>query len=91
MAPAAGDWGCPATVYDTPDVRIGSSTAIHTAVKWSRGDSCIWLGSDEDGTDNSCGAPIPNNGCCSLFTSNSYASPAVLFSAANWMMRVVRF
>ena len=88
VAPAAGDWGCPLTFYDTPDVTATSTTIYHSASKWASADSCLWLGSDTDGLDSPCGLPIPNNGCTSLFTTNSYTTAAVPFTAANWMMQI---
>ena len=88
MSPAAGDWGCPLTFYDLPDGGLSSTTIYHVASQWQSNDSCTWLGSDTDGTDSGLGAPIPNNGCCSLFTLDNYTTSAVRFSAANWMMQV---
>lgn len=88
MAPNAGDWGCPLTFYDIADTAANSSTIYHAANQWQPGDSCSWLGSDTDGTDSGLGAPIPNNGCCSLFTLDSYSTSAVRFTAANWMMQI---
>jgi hypothetical protein len=88
MAPNAGDWGCPSTFYDVPDTAANSSTIYHVAARWQTGDSCAWLGSDTDGIDSGLGQPIPNNGCCSLFTIDSYSTSAVRFTAANWMMQV---
>lgn len=88
MAPNAGDWGCPSTFYDIPDTAVSTGTIYHVAANWQNGDSCAWLGSDTDGVDSGLGAPIPNNGCCSLFTLDSYTTSAVRFSAANWMMQI---
>jgi len=93
MAPAAGDWGCPLTFYDTADVAANSTTGYHVASQWPTADSCMWLGSDTDGTDTSnpasgCGTPIPSSGCESLFTTNSYSSAGVGFTGANWMMQI---
>ena len=88
MSPAAADWGCPITFYDTPDAGANSTTIYHVAAHWPTADSCIWLGSDTDGTDSGLGTPIPNNGCCSLFTIDGYSSPGVQFSPANWMMQI---
>jgi hypothetical protein len=88
MAPAAADWGCPATFYDISDCASDTTTIYHVASKWNTGDTCTWLGSDTDGIDSPNGAPIPNNGCCSLFTLNNYTTAAVRFTAANWMQRI---
>ena len=88
MSPAAGDWGCPLTFYDTPDVGADSTTIYHVGSKWQSNDSCTWLGSDTDGTDSGLGARIPNNGCCSLWTNDDYTTSAVRFTAANWMMQI---
>lgn len=86
MAPAAADWGCPSTFYDIGNCASDTTTIYHVASQWQPGDSCTWLGSDTDGIDDTVGSPIPNNGCCSLFTLDSYTTPAVHFTAANWMM-----
>jgi hypothetical protein len=93
MAPAAGDWGCPLTFYDTADVKANTTTNYHVASQWPTGDSCMWLGSDTDGIDTTnpgsgCGTAIPSTGCESLFTTNSYSSAGVGFTGANWMMQI---
>ena len=88
ISPAAGDWGCPMTFYDTPDVPVGTTGSFHAAVHWQTGDTCVWIGSDTDGTDSAFGAPIPNNGCCSLFTIDQYTTLANRFTAANWMLQI---
>ena len=89
MSPSAADWGCPLTFYDLPDVPASTSVYYHAAVNWQPGSSvCVWIGSDTDGTDSALGPPIPNNGCCSLFSIDSYTTSAVRFTAANWMMQI---
>jgi len=88
MAPAAGDWGCPLTFYDIPDFSSNTGVVYHVAAKWQAGDSCTWLGSDTDGVDSGLGTPIPNNGCCSLFSLDNYTTSAVRFTGANWMMQI---
>ena len=88
MPPSSSGWGCPLTYYDIADGAVSTGTTYHAGCHWQPNDSCTWLGSDTDGTDSPLGAPIPNNGCCSLFTLDGYATPAVRFSAANWMMQI---
>lgn len=88
MAPNAADSGCPLTFYDIPDTAVSTGTIYHVAANWQNGDSCAWLGSDTNGTDSALGTPIPSNGCCSLFTLDSYTTSAVRFTGANWMMQV---
>ena len=89
MAPGAGDGGpYPMTAYDTPDVPVGAFSSWHVAANWPVGDSCIWLGSDTDGTDSACGIPIPSGGTTSGFASDNYASGTVGFSAGNWCMKL---
>ena len=84
----AADGSYPATVYDVPDLAL-SSTVYHAVSQWQPGDSCVWIGSDTDGTDdsapNDCGV-IPNS--TSFFTSAGYTAPATPFSTANWMMKI---
>lgn len=89
MAPGAADGGpYPMTMYDTPDTPAAAATAWHVASNWPVGDSCIWLGSDTDGTDSTCGTPIPSAGTTSGFASDNYASGTVGFSAGNWAMKI---
>ncbi len=98
MAPNAADFSYPATTYDFPDVLASTSVALagltsgHVAARWKTGDTCTWIGSDTDGTDDnanptgSC-SNIPGTG--SYFTLSGYSTPAVQFTTANWMMKVV--
>ena len=90
MPPSEASGTCPTTPYDGPDYTVDSQAAggVHVAAHWPSADSCIWLGSDTDGIDSPCGTPIPSNGLTSLFTTSSYASPAVQFTGANWMMQI---
>lgn len=87
MAPGSATWGYPATVYDFPDFALGTS-AYHIATKWASSDSCTWIASDTDAADDpSCGhGSIPST--ASYFTVDAYATPAILFSATNWMMKL---
>jgi hypothetical protein len=89
MAPGSADSAAPYTFYDLPDFHINNSTTIyHAAVGWPAGDSCIWLGSDTDGTDTTqCARQIPNSGTDSLWTLDGYATPGMRFSGANWCIR----
>lgn len=97
MAPVASDFSYPATTYDFPDiaatstVAINTATVMHVAMQWPVGDSCIWLGSDTDGSDDDSTSTggcsvLPNT--TSFFTLNGYTTPAVAATYANWMMRI---
>lgn len=88
MGPGAGDWTYPATFYDTPDFGASTTTSYHAAVKWPVGDTCIWLASDTDGTDSSCGNPTGTGSTFSYWTLNDYSTGANPFSTANWMMKI---
>jgi len=93
----AADFGYPATTYDFPDLYASTSSAlagattIHAAARWPNGDTCIWMASDTDGTDDigslrdSCSV-IPST--TSYFTSNGYSTSPVQFTAVNWMMKI---
>jgi len=84
---AQSDWGCPATLYDTPDL-VPSGADYHTAAHWITADSCLWLGSDTDGTDDAyTDTQIPAT--CSYFMLDNYATPAIQFTLANWMIRLL--
>ena len=89
IAPFASDWTYPATFYDVTDIPVSSTTVYHGAVQWNPGDTCVWIGSDTDGTDDAsppdCGK-IP--GSTSFFTLDGYATPAILFTSANWMIKI---
>lgn len=89
MAPLSADGGpYPMTTYDIPDTPIGSASGWHVAAKWPLGDSCIWLGSDTDGVDSTCGTIIPSAGTTSGFAADNYASGAVGFTGGNWCMKL---
>ncbi len=97
MAVNAADFTYPGTTYDFPDVATSTSTALsglvngHVAMKWATGDTCVWIASDTDGADDSA---LPTDSCSTIpsassyFTLNGYSSPGILFTSANWMMRV---
>jgi hypothetical protein len=88
ITPGSADGNAPYTFYDIPDFAPSSTTIYHAAVKWSTGDSCIWLGSDTDGTDTTvCAKIIPNSGSESLWTLDNYTNPGNRFSGANWGIR----
>jgi hypothetical protein len=81
MGPAQSDWAYPATFYDYPDAAYGGEN-LHGVACWPSGDSCIWLGSDTDFVDGTCdllGA--------SYFTADGYATIAVQFFGANWLIK----
>lgn len=88
MAPAAGDWTYPATFYDTPDFAASTSTTYHTAAKWQTGDTCVWIGSDTDGIDSSCGQPVSTGPFYSDGTASDYSTGAAPFTAGHWMMKI---
>lgn len=90
MPAGAAEGSCPMTVYDGTDYTVDSAAAggVHVAAQWAVADSCIWLGSDTDGIDSPCGLPIPNSGSDSLFTLDSYTTPGVTFTGANWIMQI---
>lgn len=88
MAPNASDWSFPATSYDIADVHLATTT-YHVGAQWATGDTCVWLGSDTTGTNDDAGANCASvPGSTSYFTADGYATNAVPFSAANWMMRI---
>jgi hypothetical protein len=89
MAPGSAEWGFPATLYDIPDTGLASSTSYSIGVKWASGDSCTWIASDTNGTNDDTGsncAVIPSTS--SFFTADGFNTNGVLFSATNWMMRL---
>jgi len=60
-------------------------------MKWAIGDTCVWIASDTDGADDfslstDLCSTIP--GTNSYFTLNGFSTPSILFTSANWMMRV---
>jgi len=89
----------PGTTYDFPDVNVSTNTALanatvlHSVVQWPLGDSCIWIGSDTDGTDDdatSTGSCTTIPGTTSFFTLNGYTSAALL-QTINIQMRITFF
>jgi hypothetical protein len=90
MPPGSIGWGFPAVFYDTPDIAANTTTDYHTAMRWASGDSCTWMGADEDTVDddagNNCAPPFPNT--TSFFTLDGYATNAIPFSFANWQERI---
>lgn len=97
MAPGAAETSYPATVYDFPDVLASTSAALanltsgHIAARWKTNDTCIWMASDTDGTDDDAN---PTGGCSvlpstsSYFTQNGYSTPSTQLPTANWMMKL---
>jgi hypothetical protein len=92
-----GDWSYPATTYDFPDVNTSTNSAlanarvVHAVLQWSPGDSCIWIGSDDDGTDDdstSTGGCTAVPGTASYFTSNGYTTPATRPYTFNLQTRI---
>jgi len=78
VVPAAqSDWGCPATLYDTPDFAPGTGD-YHGAANWATGDSCLWLGGDQS---------YPAT--CTYFSLDNFAAPAIQFPGENWMIRIL--
>lgn len=88
MAPGAGDWAYPATFYDTPDFGASPANTYHAAMKWQTGDTCVWVGSDTDGTDSSCGNPISTGPYCSDGSASDYSTGAAPFTTAHWMAKI---
>jgi hypothetical protein len=68
--------GSGGTVYDTPDVTLGT-TGVHAVMSFVSGDSGTWLCTDADG----------GNRGHSFYTTNSYASLPIPYSV-NWMLRL---
>jgi len=98
MAPNAADFGYPATAYcfaspvfASTNANLANATNVNIAAKWASGDTCTWMGSDTDGTDDdstSTGSKssIPNSS--SFFTNVGYSGGSnVPYTFANWMMR----
>jgi hypothetical protein len=85
-----GDSGFPATLYDTPDLVATTAIDYHTAVHWTTGDSCLWVGSDTDGaaddSTTNCGVG-PGTAAFSFFTLDGFASNA-LNAGINTMERI---
>ena len=86
MGPNQSDWGYPATFYDIPDVGASTTTDYHAAVKWNTNDSCVWIGSDTDGTDAGGLGALPST--ASYFTSDGYSTAAVQSTNYNAMIKI---
>jgi hypothetical protein len=96
VAPNAADWAYPATLYDFPDVNsstnttLANATTLHVAVQWAPGDSCLWVGSDNAGTDDdgtSLGSCTKVPGSVTFFTTNGFTTAGtVIFQTL--LMRV---
>jgi hypothetical protein len=79
-----GVWGFPAYVYDTPDITANTTTDYHTSFEWANGDSCLYVGLDDNGTSDDAGddcAPAISGGTFtgsnSYFSLDGFATPAV--------------
>jgi len=88
-----GTWGFPASVYDTPDVAVNSSTDYHTAETFVNADSCLWLGVDSDGFDDNAGNNCFDEkatavGTFTFFSQNAYATPGSNWLGYNLMQRI---
>ena len=69
-----GTWGFPAVVYDTPDIVANTSTDDHTSFEWSNGDSCLFVGLDNNGTNDDGGDD------CAAATSGGPSASASFYS-----------
>jgi len=87
MPPGAAEWAYPATFYDIPDFAASTTTTYHAALKWSAGDTCMWVTSDTDGTDSGCAHQI-GTPATSFWTLDDYTGGANAFSTANWLMKI---
>jgi hypothetical protein len=79
-----GVWGFPAVVYDTPDIAANTTTDYHASFEWANGDSCLYVGLDQNGTSDDAGndcAPAISGGTFtgshSYFSLDGFATPAV--------------
>jgi hypothetical protein len=93
MAPGSSQFSFPATVYDFPDVTsttvLASMTDTQLACQWASGDTCTWIASDTDGTDDDAGNDCASQpGTVSYFTLNGYSSAAIQFLGPLWMQRI---
>jgi hypothetical protein len=92
LPPAHFDTGSAAHTIDIPDVNASTNAVLagaidlHTAVGWVPGDSCTWMGSDTDGSDDPPGAGT-SVGTASYFTLNGYSTPAIIYPV-NWIERI---
>jgi hypothetical protein len=99
--PGNGVWGFPAYVYDTPDILANTTTDYHTSFEWANGDSCLFIGLDNNGTSDDTGydcAPLLHGtspvGSSSFYSLDGFATPAVdstgggIYPAFNLMERI---
>ena len=88
MGPNQSDWTYPATFYNTgPPVALAGED-VHGAIQWATLDTCVWIGSDNDGTDDSSSCSvIPSS--TSHFTSDGYATPGASSTNNNWMIKLL--
>ena len=77
MNPGASQGSAPFEVYSFTAFAAVSTTMYHGTVHWATADTCIWLGSDTDGTDTTitCARLVPNDGTDSSWTLNGFSSP----------------
>jgi len=96
MPPGAADFSYPATIYDCPDTRgstnsaLAASAPIQMAAGWKPGDSCTWMASDDDAIDDDATSTGPCTvapSTSSYFSLNGFSTPAIPFHV-NWMMRI---
>ncbi len=83
--------GCyPGTVFSLPTaVPISTGGLPYVAgIKVFSGDTCIWICSDTDGTDNKsgCGSPLPNN--FSARSNDNFVTNAFPVTNHNWAIKV---
>lgn len=80
----------PAVVYDVADSALNTTDVYYTAVRWSNGDTCVWVASDTDGTDSPCGRPVPDTAgiITSINSANNFTTSAGTFAAINWAAKV---
>jgi hypothetical protein len=80
---AGGVWSFSATVYDTPDILANTTTVYHAGFEWLNGDSCLFVGLDNDGTDDDTGdncAPALSGGpsaSASFYSLDGFATAAI--------------
>jgi hypothetical protein len=86
-----------AAIFDFPDVSTSTSTSLvstgplHTVAQWMSGDTCVWVNSDTDGTDDdstSTGACSSIPSTTSYFTIDGFTTAAASLPSANWIQRV---
>lgn len=92
MPAGAAEWDySTATTYDFPDVTLSSAFSgdLHIAAQWASQDSCTWIASDTDATDDNAGndcAQFPSTN--SYFTLDGYTTAAIPFGNVNWIMKI---